>query len=224
MMKRLSYMMLTALVVSSAPAFAGVVMGGTRIVYPQNSKEVAFSVSNKESATPYLIQSWVEGDVQTKNHATPFIVTPPLFRLDPDQTNTLRIQYTGAPLPADRESVFWLDIKAIAPKPKESSNELQINVKSKFKIFYRPDNLKGDAATAWEKVTFSHTEKGLKATNPTPYYVSFYRLSVAGHKIEQPGMIGPGETREWPVAASGSVTWSAINDFGAITSTRSQSL
>ncbi|WP_406910550.1 fimbria/pilus periplasmic chaperone, partial [Citrobacter freundii] len=37
-------------------------MGGTRIVYPQNSKEVAFSVSNMESAVPYLIQSWVEGD------------------------------------------------------------------------------------------------------------------------------------------------------------------
>ncbi|MCW1828674.1 molecular chaperone [Enterobacter asburiae] len=224
MMKRLSYIMLTAFMFSSASASAGVVMGGTRIVYPQNSKEVAFSVTNKESATPYLIQSWVEGDIQAKNHATPFIVTPPLFRIDPDQTNTLRIQYTGAPLPADRESVFWLNIKAISPKPKESSNELQINVKSKFKIFYRPSNLKGDAATAWQKVTFSRTDKGLKAVNPTPYYVSFFQLSVAGHKIDQPGMIGPGETREWPMAASGSVSWSAINDFGAITSTQSQPL
>ncbi|HEI9734341.1 TPA: molecular chaperone [Enterobacter cloacae] len=223
-MKRLSYIMLTALMISSASVSAGVVMGGTRIVYPQNSKEVAFSVSNMESAVPYLIQSWVENDAEGKNRAAPFIVTPPLFRLDPDQTNTLRIQYTGAPLPADRESVFWLDIKAIAPKPKESSNELQINVKSKFKIFYHPENLKGDAATAWQKVRFSTTQKGLEATNPTPYYVSFYRLSVSGHNIEQPGMIGPGETREWPVAASGSVTWSAINDFGAITATRSQPL
>lgn len=126
MMKRLSYIMLTALMVSSASVSAGVVMGGTRIVYPQNSKEVAFSVSNMESAVPYLIQSWVEGDGPDKNNAAPFIVTPPLFRLDPEQTNTLRIQYTGAPLPTDRESVFWLDIKAIAPKPKESSNELQV--------------------------------------------------------------------------------------------------
>ncbi|EBW8988557.1 molecular chaperone, partial [Salmonella enterica subsp. enterica serovar Enteritidis] len=96
--------MLTALMVSSASVSAGVVMGGTRIVYPQNSKEVAFSVSNMESAVPYLIQSWVENDAEGKNRAAPFIVTPPLFRLDPDQTNTLRIQYTGAPLPADRES------------------------------------------------------------------------------------------------------------------------
>ncbi|EHF4926636.1 MAG: molecular chaperone [Enterobacter hormaechei] len=224
MMKRLSYIMLTALMVSSASVSAGVVMGGTRIVYPQHSKEVAFSVSNMESAVPYLIQSWVEGDGQDKNNAAPFIVTPPLFRLDPEQTNTLRIQYTGAPLPTDRESVFWLDIKAIASKPKESSNELQVNVKSKFKIFYRPDNLKGDAATAWQKITFSRTGKGLKAANPTPYYVSFYRLSVGGHKIEQPGMIGPGEIREWPVSASGGVSWSAINDFGAITATHTQPL
>lgn len=95
MMKRLSYIMLTALMVSSASVSAGVVMGGTRIVYPQHSKEVAFSVSNMESAVPYLIQSWVEGDGQDKNNAAPFIVTPPLFRLDPEQTNTLRIQYTG---------------------------------------------------------------------------------------------------------------------------------
>lgn len=223
-MRPLSYIMLTAFMINCAPAFAGVVMGGTRIVYPQHSKEVAFSVANKESATPYLIQSWVEGDKQTENHAAPFIVTPPLFRLDPDQTNTLRIQYTGAPLPTDRESVFWLDIKAIAPKPKESSNELQINVKSKFKIFYRPENIKGDAATAWQKITFTRTAKGVKATNPTAYYVSFFQLNVAGHNIDQPGMIGPGESREWPVTGNGSVSWSAINDFGAITSTHVQPL
>ncbi len=54
MMKRLSYIMLTALMVSSASVSAGVVMGGTRIVYPQHSKEVAYSVSNMEVRFPIL--------------------------------------------------------------------------------------------------------------------------------------------------------------------------
>lgn len=224
MMKCLSHIVLAAVMVSSASASAGVVMGGTRIVYPENKKEVAFSVSNKEGIKPYLIQSWVEGDLQNNRNSAPFIVTPPLFRLDPDQTNMLRIQYTGAPLPNDRESVFWLDIKAIAPKPKDGDNELQVNIKSKFKIFYRPEHLAGDPATAWEKLTFARSGKGIKASNPTPYYVSFYSLKVGGKEIADPGMIAPGQSREWPVAASGSVTWSAINDFGGITKTHSQSL
>ncbi len=50
----------------------------------------------------------------------PFLITPPLFRLDAKQENVLRIIRTGGNLPADRESLFWLNIKSI---PSSARNE-----------------------------------------------------------------------------------------------------
>ncbi len=38
---------------------AGVIIGGTRVVYDGNKKESSVSVTNPDSS-PYLIQSWVE--------------------------------------------------------------------------------------------------------------------------------------------------------------------
>ena len=65
----------------SLSAHAGVVMGGTRVVYLEGQREVAFSITNMEKETPYLIQSWIE-NIDSKNKtAPPFIVTPTLFRL-----------------------------------------------------------------------------------------------------------------------------------------------
>lgn len=202
---------------SSLSAEAGVVMGGTRIVYPQGQREVAFSITNMEKNTPYLIQSWIENDASDNKATPPFVVTPTLFRLDAEQKNTLRISYLGTPLPGDRESVFWLNVKNIAPSKKATSNKLQINVKSKFKIFFRPQGLQGDPQLAYRQLTFSCRGDQLRVHNPTPYFVSFYRLKSGNHEIKEPGMVAPLSERQWQTSCSGNISWQAINDFGGLT-------
>lgn len=198
-------------------------MGGTRVVYPQGQREVAFSITNMEKDTPYLIQSWVE-NFDSKNQSTPpFVVTPTLFRLDADQKNTLRISYLGTPLPSDRESVFWLDVKNIAPTRKLVSNKLQINVKSKFKIFYRPQGLEGDPQLAYKSLTFSCKGGHLSVHNPTPYFVSFYRVQVDNITIKDPGMVNPLTDREWNTSCGHTISWQAITDFGGRTHLATQS-
>ncbi|WP_459585808.1 fimbrial biogenesis chaperone, partial [Enterobacter asburiae] len=92
--------------------------------------------------------------------------------LDAEQKNSLRINYLGTPLPTDRESVFWLNIKNIAPSKKANSNKLQINVKSKFKLFFRPAGLKGNAELAYKKLKFTCRNNTLSAHNPSPWFVS----------------------------------------------------
>ena len=215
-------------------------MGGTRVIYEEGKREASISVTNADAAMPYLVESWVENYLTMDNRGTrpllvqtwlddgrdttnpqelklPFIVTPPLFRLEPEQKNMLRINYTGAQLPADRESVFWLNVKSIAPTQKDDVNKLQVNIKSKFKIFYRPKNLAGEAESAWQALTFSTAGNRLVAHNPTAYFVSFFSLSVGGQELESPGMIAPFSDQSWPVNRSGVVKWRAINDFGGIT-------
>ncbi|HGH3373975.1 molecular chaperone [Kluyvera intermedia] len=206
-----------SLLLLSATAQAGIVMGGTRVIYEEGKREASMSVTNADSAVPYLVQSWVDNYSATKNNAPPFIVTPPLFRLDPEQKNVLRINFTGATLPMDRESVFWLNVKSISPSNKDDANKLQVNIKSKFKIFYRPKNLPGDAEEAWQKLTFQTLGSSLVAHNPTPYFVSFFSLSVGNEELDEPGMIAPFSNKSWPAHHAGTVKWRAINDFGGVT-------
>lgn len=223
-MKTMTAAMLMVSLGFSLSAQAGVVMGGTRIIYPQGQREVAFSVTNMEKDTPYLIQSWIENADSNNKTTPPFVVTPTLFRLDAEQKNTLRISYLGTPLPGDRESVFWLNVKNIAPTKKANSNKLQINVKSKFKLFFRPKGLKGNPQLAWKQLTFTCHGNQLTVKNPTPYFVSFSRVAVGNREIKEPGMVSPFAGQSWTApSCTGTISWQAINDFGGLTRLATQS-
>jgi P pilus assembly chaperone PapD len=45
-------------------------------------------------------------------------------------------------LPQDKESLFWLNIKAI-PSASQVDNTLQIAIKTRIKLIYRPATMKG---------------------------------------------------------------------------------
>lgn len=216
-MKQILAAFAASLLLLSAMAQAGIVMGGTRVIYQEGKREASMTVTNADAQTPYLVQSFVENFTVGDTRPVPFVVTPPLFRLDPEQQNVLRITFTGGALPADRESVFWLSIKSIAPSQKEDRNKLQINVKSRFKLFYRPEGLKESVDEAWRKLTFRQRGNQLVATNPGPYYLSLFSLSVGGKEIAQPGMIAPMSSKTWTTNGSGVVKWRVINDVGGVT-------
>ncbi|WP_148872470.1 fimbria/pilus periplasmic chaperone, partial [Serratia marcescens] len=44
----------------SAPVHAGLTVGGTRVVFFGNKKEVPLTVTNSENSSAYLIRSWIE--------------------------------------------------------------------------------------------------------------------------------------------------------------------
>ncbi len=90
MMKKI--IAVAAFLLCTTAAQAGIVMGGTRVIYQEGKREAAISVTNADTHTPYLVQSWVENYAENDKARVPFIVTPPLFRLDPEQNNVLRIK------------------------------------------------------------------------------------------------------------------------------------
>ncbi|MFD3238879.1 FimD/PapC N-terminal domain-containing protein [Rahnella perminowiae] len=94
-----------------------------------------------------------------------------LFRLNAGEDNSLRIIRTGGILPDDRESLFWLNIKAIPRLPEEApAGLLQIVVKTRLKLFYRPAALLTPAGqSAWRQLQFS------RAGGQTP---GIYRVDV----------------------------------------------
>lgn len=199
------------------PAHASVTLGGTRLIYDASQREASISVTNGQQAVPHLIQSWVEADGSSVDK-TPFIVTPPLFRLDAGRENTLRVVYTGeTALPDNKESLYWLNVKSIPAVERSDQNRLLIAVKSRIKIFYRPASLNNEnAAEAWRKLAFSHSNGRLIINNPTPYYVSLFSLKSGSNMIKNPPMVAPFSDVS-VTSPRGDVTWQAINDFGGVT-------
>ncbi len=219
-----------------AQAHAGIVIGGTRVIYPASESEVTLKLSN-EGNEPALVQTWTDkGDpaLRPAEQGAPFLVTPPMARVEPKKAQTLRIVYTGEPLPRERESVFWLNVLEVPPKPGADTadmNKLQLAFRSRIKLFYRPAELKGRSIEAPAAVTWGldsqQGELHLEAHNPTEYYVTFTAIDVhnatAQASFDEGVMIAPGETRRLPLKgtltaadASVKVRYEAINDYGGV--------
>lgn len=195
---------------------AGIVVSGTRVIFNGAKKEAAINVSNPDQI-PYLIQSWIEPPTGSTEKA-PFIITPPLFRLDKGQQNTVRIVRKGS-MPEDKESLYWIDIKGIPSAPRRE-NTLQIAVKTRFKLIYRPASLVDvsleDQAgkLVWQKMG-SH----IQVKNPTPYVINFNVITVNGKEVDDVSYVLPGTTATFALpanAANGDVTFKIINDYGGI--------
>lgn len=214
-------------------AEAGVVIDATRVIYPAPRREVSITLHNT-GAAPALIQAWIDaGDAQALpgDAASPFVLTPPLFRVDPAKGQTLRLIYSGDPLPTDRESVFWLNVLDIPPRvaaDPNAPNRLEMAFRHRLKILFRPEHLTGKAADAAKAVTWSVVRSGdqvaLEARNPTPYHVSLAsaEASSRGTAIAaQTDMLAPFSTRQFAlpgVLPAGPITirYSFVDDFGAV--------
>ena len=77
------FLLVLASELAAATESGGVTIGGTRLIFDGGKKEASLSVSNSDTG-PYLIQSWVEPN-NNDPARPPFIITPPLFRLDGNQ-------------------------------------------------------------------------------------------------------------------------------------------
>ena len=224
----------TALFTTVPPASAAVIVDGTRVVYPVAKREVTLNIRNP-GVTPSLVQAWLDaGDPRARpgDSKVPFVLTPPLFRLDPTKVQSLRLVYTHDPLPADRESLFWLNVLDIPPRAAangDAANQLELAFKHRMKLFFRPEGLAGSAADAPAKLTWKLLAKdgklvAIQASNPSPYHVSLTKLvpTLAGQAVVvHADMVDPFASRSFdltdPVAApTGAVSleyW-FVNDYG----------
>ncbi|MFC0226144.1 fimbrial biogenesis chaperone [Serratia aquatilis] len=205
----------------STHSLASVVITGTRVIYPSDAKEVSVKINNV-GTSPVLLQSWIDKgdtDAQPSSIQVPFVLTPPMNRVEAGKGQTLRISYAGGALPMDKESVFWLNVLEVPAKKQAKADEnfLQMAFRSRIKLFYRPTGLEGNANDAAKAVTWQAQGNGLQATNPTPYHVSFVSLKVNGKEIEG-DMVAPRGTLTFnlPGKAGSKITGDFVNDYGAV--------
>lgn len=217
-MKMFPCTLLAVTLVCATSAQAGVVVGGTRLIYDGGKKESSLSVSNPDKK-PYLIQTWVEA-AGTGAEKAPFMVTPPLFRLNSGQQNVLRVVQAGGNLPSDKESLYWMNIKSIpAAESNDHQNTLQIAVKTRIKLIYRPKGVTGVPESVTGKLHWQRNGNTLQVNNPTPFYMNFMQVTVGGKDVKDVTFVAPGGTASFSLPAganAGSVSWKIISDYGGI--------
>lgn len=197
----------------------GIALGATRIIYPLEAKQVSLAINNTDAKNRFLIQSWIDDDSDKKTKD--FVVTPPLFVSKPKSENTIRIIKLGANLPKDRESLFWLNSKAIPSIDRaeiEDKNVLQIAVLARVKIFVRPEGLTMKSGEAYKMLKFSKVNDELNISNPTPYYLTIINMKISGNEIPST-MVAPLSNKiiKLPRGVIGRLSYQTINDYGANT-------
>ncbi|HEJ9413719.1 TPA: molecular chaperone [Proteus mirabilis] len=196
-------------------SYAGVIISGTRVIYNEGNKNVSINVKNPDKI-PYLIQSWID-DFEEKKQSK-FTITPPLFRLNPDKENTLRIFLTEEGLPSNQESLFWLNIKTI-PATEKTENSLQIAFKTQMKLIYRPKSLKDvNFEEEQKKLSWSKERGKVIVYNPTPYFMNFQTIKFNGKLVDDVSYAKPFSTKSFDINDNnehGLISWELINDYGA---------
>jgi chaperone protein EcpD len=226
--------LLLALPLLAPAAQANVVIAGTRVIYPADQREVTLRLDNR-GELPALVQVWVDDgnkDTPIGQLKVPFVITPVISRIEARNGQTLRLSYTGGgSLPTDKESVYWLNLLDIPPQSakKQDANLLQMALRTRIKIFFRPVKLDAEgAAAAIAALRWSPSDKGLQATNHSAYYVNIASVTYSngGRKLNsvEGAMVAPGQSQLFKFNAAGGdiphgaqINYTAINDFGGET-------
>src|SRR5690606_6152434 len=153
---------------SSAAYAGGVGLGATRMVYSSSTTQSMLQVRNTHPDATFLIQSWMESEKGERTND--FVITPPLYVLKPASESVVKIMFNGKALPQDRETLYWMTVKAIPQQMKNGSgNSLQFASANRIKVFYRPEGLGEGAGDAWKHLSGEYRAGKVTLTNPTPY-------------------------------------------------------
>ena len=198
-------------------ANGGVGLSHSRIILSINEKQATLGVHNSHQKSHFLIQSWVENFQQKK--VNDFIVTPPLFVIKPKSENTLRIVPTIHSLPTDRETLYWINIKAIPSSEEDkSSNTLKIAIQNRIRLLVRPADLPVTPGAAPTMLRFKRTGNSLIISNPSPYYISLVNIQVGATQLDNLTIAPKQDTTiPLPANARGDLSLQTVDDYGSQT-------
>ena len=205
-------------------SWAGIALDRTRMIITGDARSVSANLTNTSPSIPFLAQSWVE-DAHGTKITSPLMVLPPLQRINGGQKGIARVTKTSGinALPQDRESLFYLNVREIPPKPDKPN--VQLAMQSRIKLFYRPTAIVPETPGAvWQNQLIFH-KQGQRWTvdNPTPYFVTLIGLSRkpeaqgGGRLTDFPGiMIPPKSSLDFNVSDASVSQFSMmyVNDFG----------
>lgn len=225
---------LLLLIVASNPLVCSAEKGGlslsqTRVIFPGDKDSVSLNVRNSSSDDIWLLRSWIE-EIKDNKKSDTFIVTPPLYRLDPDNNIQLRINALDVKsLPTTKESVYYLSVMAIPPDAQDNSvtrknSTIRFSVTNRIKMFYRPETIddRKNVLQAYGKITARQQGGNVVLLNSSPYYITLDGLHINKSDVQKDKdfMLSPDGSLSINYSGKAEIiSYQVINDYGGKTET-----
>ncbi|QKL00490.1 fimbria/pilus periplasmic chaperone [Pseudomonas sp. NY5710] len=181
-------LLLVVVALVSTVTCAGVTAERTRVIVREGQRDTSLALVN-QNAYPVVVQAWVDNgelNVTPDTATAPIMPLPPMFRLEPRQQRSLRLVTTGQAFAQDRESLYWLNVYEIPPRPREAlgegSTRLTITLRTQLKVIYRPQGLSKKAETAPLQLVVKAQGRTVQLHNPTPFYISLAQAEIGDGK------------------------------------------
>lgn len=217
-MKKILILMLLAM---SGAAQAGVVIYGTRVIYPAGKKEVVVQIMNQGERTS-LVQSWIDdGDTaQSPEHIdVPFLLTPPVSRVAAKSGQQLKIKKMVGNLPADKESLFFLNVLDIPPNEERNvgKNVIKFATQNRIKLFWRPAGIAPVSKETFRQLQISRVSPGVVIKNNTANWITLTDISVNNLKLNSESLMLAPRSQQMIIGAvknAGACSLTMIDDYG----------
>lgn len=173
-----------------------------RYIYLESDiKGISISLKNNNNSA-YLINSSIllndddtnEPIVNKNRERTPFMILPPLYRLEPSSEYSWNIRRISEgsddmALPKDRESLFWIAFRAVPLKDskieEKKSVSLTITPTFFFKLIYRPKSIMAlENKDVIDDVIVEKVNENIVINNKSPLYMTFEYLKVGEVEIK----------------------------------------
>lgn len=221
------------LLTNVAHADGGIGLDTTRVIYHASSKYATLRVRNNDEKSSYLIQPSVSGSLdENSRQSSDFVVSPSLFRLEKKSEGVVKIMAVAPErLKKDRESLYWVNVKAIPASSKGDLNSnlnqvsggVKIAVGNTIKLLFRPEGLAGTPQEGASSLKFTRETSGkLKVINNSPFYISLSALKINGAVVKSKNMMMVAPFSDFvfdDILLSSEVknaSWKAINDNGGL--------
>lgn len=203
-------------------------LDSSRIIYHPDSAGAQVAVTNPQDY-PILVQGKVYNE--DKKTLAPFIVTPPLSRLEAGQQSRLRIIRTGGSADGNKETLQWLCVGGVPPKntdvwaqdkngrsltPSQVQLHMEVSAHTCIKLLTRPSGVKGSPMDHANELEWHRHGKQLSVTNPSSFYMNLTSVSVGGKPVPDADYVAPGASRTFtlPEGTGEQVQWKIITDIG----------
>ncbi|EPD8568137.1 TPA: molecular chaperone [Escherichia coli] len=197
----------------------GIYLDATRVVFDSSMSSAKVKLNNKTESN-WLLRAWVT-QYGLKDKSNEFIITPPLYKIGPNESFQFRIENLDKSLPDDRESVFHVNVMTIPPIAREDKNKnnvVQFSVNNRIKLFYRPSKINNarQVLDAYKRLTASPSKNSVIISNPTPYYITMDDVKINGKDVKSINdfMVAPYSTLTIPEKNAKTLSYTAINDYG----------
>lgn len=190
---------------------ADLALSATRVVLTEAKPEQTLMLSNTYDY-PVLLQVWMsDGDPKgtPDTDTAPIIATPPIFRLDPGMTRSVRLIHDGSSLPKHKESVYWINLHEVPALAlvdmKKSMERVQVATRTQLKVFYRPKAVVESLEQVASGLRFRLERNGdrewvVYCENPASRYATLSSLFLSNEegylvqaKAQMGAMVAPGE-------------------------------